>query len=85
MYDDVIKRRNKERAKKISIYGGEDKMKYKMGYKDIYKRWKSKQKRFGYVHPGEHSEDQFKSWIDDQIEDMWDPGYKGMDPGYRNI
>ena len=54
-------------------------------YSDLYKRWKAKQKRFGYTHPSETTEDEFKSWMDDQIDYIWDPGYKGMDPGYKEI
>jgi len=42
-----------------------------MNYKQLYKDWKKKQISFGYTDPGEHSEDQFKQWIDDQIEYMW--------------
>lgn len=42
-----------------------------MGYKKLYEEWKKKQKSFGYTDPSEHSEDQFKNWVADQIDYMW--------------
>ena len=42
-----------------------------MKYSTLYKKWKNKQRSYGYKSPSETTEAEFKRWIDDQIAGMW--------------